>query len=278
MYKKLITILIAAIAHITPLQAEETKPLWEFGIGIAILNFPDYRGSQNQQNYSFPLPYFIYRGEKFKVNRQGVRGLLYHSERLTFDISLDGGVPVDSDDNRIRQGMPDLDPVFEIGPSLKILLAQNPAKTRKLSLRLPIRAAFATDLSYIHNEGWLFHPHLGFDTFIGATRDWKFGISAGPLYANKDYHQYYYGVAPKYATSTRPAYTAKGGYSGARFTLAVSRQLKNLWFGAFVRYDDLQNTAFEDSPLLEQKNSLMAGFGIAWVLKRSQHQVYVTSY
>jgi len=270
---KTLIIILFTIIYITPIQAEETKPLWEFGIGIAGINFPDYRGSQHQQNYLFPLPYFIYRGEKLKVNRKGMRGLLYHSKRLTLDISLDGGVPVDSDDNTIRQGMPDLDPVFEIGPSLKILLAQNTAKIMKLSLRLPVRAAFATDLSYIHNEGWLFHPHLGFDTVVGTTRDWKFGISAGALYANQDYHEYYYGVAPKYATSARPAYTAKGGYSGARFSLALSRQLQNLWFGAFLRYDDLQNTVFEDSPLLEQKESLMVGFGIAWVLKRSQQRV-----
>jgi outer membrane scaffolding protein for murein synthesis (MipA/OmpV family) len=256
---------LLAIACITTLQAEESKPLWELGVGLVGLNFPDYRGSKHQRNYLLPLPYLIYRGERLKVNREGLRGLLYDSEHIKLDISLDGGVPVESDDNTVRGGMPDLDPMFEIGPSLKILLAKN--ATSKLSLRLPVRAAFATDFTYIDHEGWLFHPQLGLDAFVDTTRHWKFGIAVGPLYASRDYHDYYYGVAH--------AYAAKGGYSGTRLAMSLSWQRDRLQFGAFLRYDDLHGTAFEDSPLLEQDHSFMAGFAIGWVLVRSQRRVSV---
>ena len=43
----------------------------------------------------------------------------------------------------------------------------------------------------------------------------------------------------------------------------------------FLRYDDLHGSAFDDSPLLEQEHSFMAGFAIGWVFKRSQRTVSV---
>jgi outer membrane protein len=271
MYKLASTLF--AITCVMSLQAEESKPLWELGVGLAGINIPDYRGARHRRNYLLPLPYLIYRGERLKVNRDGLRGLLYQSEGVRLDISIDGGVPVESDDNAIRRGMPDLKPMFEIGPSLKVLLAQNVVGTDKLSLILPLRAAFAADFTQIDHEGWLFHPQLGLD--ISATRNLKFGIAIGPLYANQDYHDYYYSVAPQYATSARSTYTAKHGYSGTRLAMTVSWQLKRLRFGAFLRYDNLQGSAFDDSPLLEQEYSFMAGFAIGWVLARSQRTVLV---
>ncbi|HDN27781.1 MAG TPA: MipA/OmpV family protein [Thioploca sp.] len=273
---KIISQLAATLLAVTftTLQAEERSPLWEAGVGLAGIHFPDYRGARHQQNYLLPMPYFIYRGDKFKINRGGLQGLLYQSARVNLDISLGGAMPVKSDDNVVRRGMPNLDPMFEIGPSLKILLAQ--ARTEKLSLRLPLRAAFATDLTHIHHAGWLFHPQLGLETVIGATRRWKFGVAVGPLYASQNYHDYYYGVAPQYATLTRPSYTGKHGYSGTRLGLSLRWQFQSLQFGAFLRYDNLSGTAFEDSPLLETEHSLMAGFGIVWVFARSKHRVSVT--
>ena len=233
MYKLASTLF--AITYVMSLQAAEIKPLWELGIGMVGLNAPDYRGSQQQRNYLLPFPYLVYRGKRFKANRDGLRGLLYQSERVRLDISMDGAVPVNSDDNIIRHGMPNLNPMFEVGPSLKVLLAQNIAGMDKLNLILPLRTAFATDFTQINHEGWLFHPQLGMN--INTANNLNFGITVGPLYADQDYHDYYYGVASQYATATRPTYTAKSGYSGTRLVMAVSWKLKHLQFGAFLRYD-----------------------------------------
>jgi len=273
---KRISILLAMIC-ITTLQAEE-KPLWEAGMGIAGLNFPNYRGSKHQQTYLLPFPYFIYRGKWLKVSRDGLRGLFYQSPRMSLDISLDGGMPSRSDEHTVRQGMPDLEPIFEIGPSLKILLAQNVAHTRKLSLKLPIRTAIATDLTHVDQVGWLFAPQIRLETVIGAEQRWRVNISAGTRYASQDYHDYYYSVAPQYATPTRTAYSAKGGYSGTRLTASLSWQLKNVRLATFLRYDNLHHTVFDDSPLFEQEHSLMAGFAIAWIFARSKKRVTITNH
>lgn len=254
----------------------EDKPLWEVGIGVAPMRLPDYRGSDESRNYVLPLPYLVYRGEILRVDRGGIYGRLFESDRVRFDISVDAGAPVDSANNRARQGMPDLDPVFEIGPSLEICLWRNCSGERLLQFRLPVRAVQATDFSSIDSIGGTAHPHLNLDfRNIGPGGGWNFGVAAGPLYASERYHDYYYQVAPAYATVTRPAYDASGGYSGMRVTVALSKRFRQLWFGAFARYDDLSGTVFGDSPLVRLHHSFMAGFGVAWILAESEQRVTI---
>jgi MipA family protein len=93
--------------------------LWEAGLGVAPITFPDYRGADEQSNFVLPLPYFVYRGERLKVDRNGPRGILFDTKRLQLDLSLNASIPVESDDNEARRGMPDIDPTLEIGPVLK---------------------------------------------------------------------------------------------------------------------------------------------------------------
>ncbi|MFZ1980807.1 MAG: hypothetical protein WAU61_05820, partial [Smithella sp.] len=40
----------------------EEKPLWELGVGLGLLQMPDYRGSDENRLYVLPYPYVIYRG------------------------------------------------------------------------------------------------------------------------------------------------------------------------------------------------------------------------
>lgn len=249
--------------------AEKSLPLWELGIGAATMHFPDYRGSEQSHRYLLPFPAVIYRGDKLKVDRKGMRGLLFDSERVTLDISLDGAVPVDSDQNGAREGMPDLDAVFEIGPSLKFTLLDS--EPFELRLNLPYRYVYSSDFNHLDSRGTLFHPNLSFD----YRRSWNIGLSLGPLYGSQEYHNYYYSVAPEYVTTKRPAYQADGGYSGMRYTLGLSRRYNGFWLGAFIRYDDLNNAAFGDSPLLTQNHALMAGVSLAWFFQHSAKRVLV---
>ena len=110
----LAALLLAALA---PSARAEPKPKWELGAGATVLRLPDYRGSDESRGYVYPLPYFVYRGEFLRLDREGLRGVLIESDRVEFDLSLFGSLPVDSSKNLARAGMPDLDPVLEIGPS-----------------------------------------------------------------------------------------------------------------------------------------------------------------
>jgi outer membrane protein len=269
----LVAILVSAAA--LPVRAAEL-PLWEFGLGPIGLRLPDYRGSDESRSYTYPFPYFIYRGDFLRVDREGVRGILFESNRVELGLSLNGTPPTDSDKNRTRQGMPDLDPTLEIGPRLNLTLAQDRAKDWRLDLRLPLRAAMAVDLPEARGIGWVFAPHLNLEThpsFLNGT--WNLGVQAGPLFATAKYHRYFYAVEPEFATPERPAYSPGGGYSGTLALAYLSRRFGSFWLGAFARYDTLKRAVFEASPLVKSDHSVMAGISVAWVFSESQQKVTV---
>ena len=256
------------------LHAEE-KPLWEAGIGAGVLTFPDYRGADRRQTYVLPVPYFVYRGEFLKADRNGVRGIFFNSDRVDLNVSVSASAPVDSIDNPTRAGMPNLKPTFEIGPSLDITLWALRARGLKLDLRLPFRAGITLESNpqYI---GWLFSPRLNLDIADAIGPGWNLGLLTGPLYGDRKQHRYFYSVAPEFATPDRPAYDARSGYGGMQFVAAVSKRFPSFWVGGFVRYDTLAGAVFDDSPLVKQKNYLAGGIAVSWILGESSRKVQAT--
>lgn len=248
-------------------------PRWEAGIGIATAYGPDYRGSNEHHSYVLPIPYLVYRGDWVRADRRGVRSELIGGESVSVNISATVGLPARSDENQARAGMPDLRPTFEVGPSLNVRFYENEERDRLLSLRLPLRGVIATNLSHTESIGWIFLPNVAFD-LLGEkkTEGWRFEVSAGPIYASNKYHDYYYAVRPEFATSTRPAYDARAGYSGASIGFTLSRRYPDYWFGTFLRYDNLQGTVFEDSPLMRTKHSLVFGVAISKIVARSSRK------
>lgn len=255
-------------------QAQQ-RPLWELGIGVAGLHLPYYRGSDSERGYLLPFPYIIYRGDFFKVDDEGIQGLLYSSDDLVLDLSLAGGVPVPSDQDGPRQGMPELAPTVEFGPSLEIRLWHEPRrKHRSLWLRLPLRAAYSVDgLDWTH-EGWVFAPYLEYYRRPAAASDPEYSVSVGPIFSDDAYHDYFYGVKPAYVTAQRPAHEGRSGYSGSRLTLTASKTLGNLSVAAFLRLDTLKGASFSDSPLLEKHSYHVIGFAVSWILGRSDTLVH----
>jgi outer membrane scaffolding protein for murein synthesis (MipA/OmpV family) len=247
------------------------KPLWELGVGVAGLRLPDYRGSDQSRSYLLPLPYIVYRGTWLKADRDGARALLLDTQRVKVDVSVAASTPTRSKDNAARAGMPNLPAVGEIGPNLNYTLAGSAANHWRLDLRLPLRAAVTLQRSpqFI---GTTFSPHLNLD-LGGVAGGWNVGMLTGPLFADRKYHEHFYGVDAAYATPQRPAYQAHGGYAGWQALAATSRRFGNTWVGAFVRYDSLHGAAFEDSPLVRRNSALTFGFGISWILATSSELV-----
>ena len=259
--------LIAWAAH-----AEE-KPLWEAGLGIGALRFPDYRGSDESKIYPVPVPYFVYRGEFLKADRGGVRGLLFDRRYAELSISVNGTIPVDSEDNAARRGMSDLKPTFEIGPSLDVHVWRSSDERLKLDLVMPLRLPVTIESSP-KSIGWVFSPRLNLDVRNVAGLDgWDFGIGAGPIYADRRFHDYFYSVDARFATPERPQFEADGGYSGMHVLASLSKRFPGYWIGAYVRYDSLSGAAFEDSPLVKSRHYLAGGIGIAWMIGQSKRMV-----
>ena len=262
-------LLLGTIAAINIDAVAESLPLWELGAGAAAIRFPDYRGSNRQQSYLLPVPVFVYRGEFFQADREKLRGLLFKTDRTELELSINGSVPVRSQDNPAREGMPNLDPTLEIGPSLNVKLYE--ANLDRLTLRLPLRSALAIDFPGMHNAGLVANPNLNLD--LRAPQGWRVGLVAGALFGDRRYHDTFYGVAPQYARAGRPAYAAPGGFSGSQFIVAVSKKFEPVWVAGFVKADFLNGAAFLGSPLVERRNNVSFGIAVTYVFARSASRV-----
>jgi MipA family protein len=271
-------LLAAALAPAGAVAQTREEPLWELGIGVAGLAFPHYRGSDQARGYVLPAPYVVYRGEFLKADRHGVRGLLFGRDNLDLNLSFGASLPVDSSENRAREGMPDLKPSVEMGASLDWTLWESQARGLKLDLRMPLRGVITIESSprYI---GYQFYPHLNIDVDApGGMSGWNLGMLAGPVYTDTKYNKYFYEVAPEFATPTRPAYTPGGGYAGTQFILAMSKRFPKYWIGGFVRFDTLNGAAFEDSALVTSKRYAAAGIAISWIFNESKQRVTVDKF
>jgi outer membrane scaffolding protein for murein synthesis (MipA/OmpV family) len=264
-------LLLAGLAAGQAVAAE--KPLWELGVGLSALSFPDYRGSDESRFFAIPFPYVVYRGTFLKADKDGIRGKFFDSDRIELNGSVGASVPVSSDDNRARQGMSDLQPTVELGPSLDIHLWRSQDRRYTLDVRLPARAA-VTVMGGMDYVGWEFSPRLVLDVSdVAGHAGWNLGMLAGPMYGSERSHDYFYSVAPQYATADRPAFDAEAGYAGSQFLVSVSRRYRKHWLGAFVRWDSLNGAVFADSPLVRQENYFAAGIAVAWIFKESSKMV-----
>jgi outer membrane protein len=266
-------VLLAGSAAIATTAGAADKPLWEFGLGVGALVFDDYRGSDTSSVYPIPVPYFVYRGKFLRADRDGLRGLLFNQRYAELNVSVNATTPVRSSDIAARRGMPDLKPTVEVGPSLDLHLWRSADRRLRLDLGVPARAAFTVEASPRH-IGWFFAPRLNLDVAdVGGRSGWNLGLLAGPLFADRSYNDYFYSVAPAFATPGRPAYQARAGYAGTQAIAALSKRFPGYWVGAFVRYDTLAGAAFADSPLVRRNGYMAAGFGIAWMISQSQRLV-----
>jgi outer membrane scaffolding protein for murein synthesis (MipA/OmpV family) len=249
------------------------EPLLEYGLGVGAVAFEDYRGSDTSHVYPLPVPYLVYNGKFLKADRDGVRGTLFDQDRVELNLSVNATTPVRSD--RERSGMPDLRPTVELGPSFELHVLHSDDARIKLDFRMPLRAAFTVEASP-RMIGWTFTPRLNLDVAdpLGFT-GWELGLLAGPLFADRRYDDYFYTVAPQYATKLRPAYQAVGGYAGTQTTAALSKRFPHFWVGAYVRYDTLSGAAFIDSPLVQSRGYWAGGVGISWMIHRSSTMVEV---
>src|SRR6266513_5868326 len=233
--------------------------------------FRSYRGADTIHVYPVPVPYLMYRGKFLRSDHNGLRGRLFDAERIELNLSVNGTTPVRNDSS--RHGMPDLRSTVEVGPALDVHLWKSDDRLLKLDLRLPARAAFTVEGSP-HVVGVFLAPNLNLD--IGQRRGddgWKLGLLAGPLFATRRYDEYFYGVAPQYASAGRPAFEARGGYAGTQLLAALTRRYPRYWLGAYLRHDSLAGASFAASPLVRRESYWSGGFGIAWIIGRSSRVV-----
>jgi outer membrane protein len=270
---------IAIVLGLTALRAPAAGeldstglPLWELGIGAAAYHQANYPGSDVRSTTGFPFPYVIYRGDWLRIDRS-LQGILYETKTAKIDFSAGATSLVDSDESDAREGMPDLDPTFEIGPALSVLLTK-PARPDSIWGRLAVRTAVSVDTGHwdFEQEGWVFDTRLRYQRpLIGETL--KLSTEIGASFADEDYLGYFYDVAPEFATRDRPAFTSGSGYAGARLGLGLSGVYGKWRWSLSGSYMNFAGTPFEDSPLLDSEHDFSVGVTVGWMFWQSKRRV-----
>jgi MipA family protein len=250
-----------AIAQQRP-EAPGAPPLWEVG-GFALgVSQQAYPGSDQQVHRALALPYFIYRGEVFRADRETVGLRAFKTPDFELDIGFAAAFGSSANDIEARRGM-------ELGPRLKWNLGAGPGNGR-WQAEFPLRAVFDLDDKAAH-RGLSFEPKLTFER--QALSGWGYSASVSAIVADQKLASTFYEVAPAEATAQRAAYAAKSGLVAWRLSTSASRSLSPDWrvFG-FVRLDSVAGAANGDSPLVRQQNGASVGVGVTYTWLRSEQR------
>lgn len=238
----------------------------EVGAGMSATHVPHYIGSDQTSNYYLPFPYIHYRSEKLNIDRNLIQSKLWGYGNFSLEVSLGGAIPVDSDNNRAREGMDDLDFIIEAGPALHYYFAGDRTKDNALFISLPLRAAIATNFTYFDHKGFTSNPSIV----------WRRGYSLngyrikpqlvlGVRNGNNDYYDYIYGVEPKFETEKRQPYEAGTGYGGWNLGYSSIVRWQDKLFALFVNYVNTEGAVYEGSPLHKQDENIFAGIAFAHI-------------
>lgn len=225
-----------------------------------------YPGSSQQIDRALVLPFFIYRGQYFRADRGSVGLRAVKTDAVEVDIGASGAFGSNSNDIEARRGMPDLGTLVEFGPRVKWNLGSGPGKGR-LRAELALRGVF--DLTdNLKDKGLTLEPELIFERSTGGGL--RYGTSVGLVFGDERLTDTFYGVAPAYATATRPAYTAHSGLIMSRLSLNLSQGLTpNLRVFGFARLSSVDGAANTASPLVRQNAGSTLGFGLLYTFARS---------
>lgn len=267
--------LVFFIPTLASAEEETAKPLWEFALAGYGLYGPAYPGSVETQGNFLPLPFPIYRGKFLRLGEdteKPIRGRLFQSDWLRLDLDMDLNFGSKSQDIEARTGMPDLDPLVEIGPELELKFTNQPSNRGNLYMALQGRAAVSFDGFSPSWRGMSFSPELRYvRNFEQHGKRLKLRLT--PTFATSDYMKYYYQVDPLFADGQRPAYNASGGYLGT--TLGVSLHLPvtpKFEVRSGARLGFLQGARNENSPLFidDTTSSVYVAFVYKfWASKRT---------
>jgi len=262
----------AARAQDEPARGGSTSgpPLWEAGVFGGVATQPAYPGADENVDRALVLPWVVYRGPLLRIDRGALTVRALRTPRTELDVGFALSLGSNASDVQARRGMPDLGTLVEFGPRLKINLGELDGDRPAWRLELPLRGVFDAGDGLRH-RGYAFEPQLVYET----RRDggWGLQASAGLVFGDRELNDTFYGVAPAFATASRPAYEARAGLIGSRAGLALSRRVgQDLRLFVFARVDSVAGGANDASPLVRRETGATAGVGLAWTLARSQRR------
>jgi MipA family protein len=257
-------------ATVVPL--EEKLPLYEYGIVGLAAQVPHFTGSDEYQTFAFPLPYFVYRGEIIKADRDGIRGIFFRYKQVETDISLAGNPP--AGDDEARTGMSDLNAIGEVGPALNYYFFDY-GERDCFFFQTTLRAAFSVDFASgleVEHQGYVSDISLIYrDSRIFKEQKIRFHASTGIRLADAAMHSYFYDVPLADVTPNRGYYEAEGGYGGMQVSGSITKELTSSFsVSSYGRWINIDGAVYEDSPLVSTNNNYIVGAMLVWKFGESE--------
>lgn len=255
----------------------KSRPRWEVGVGVGHIRGYDYPASRDHNRRTIALPFFVYRTRSVRFGGGGIRAVAIENPRIKLDLSVGGSLNANSSGDGVREGMPDLDFLFEIGPQLEVRLRDEVIDGgSRLQSRFTseIRAVFVTDFSEVNSQGLVAEAGLDINLRNVKGTGIDIGAAVDVTYANEKLQDYFYEVPTSFATTTRAEFDAKGGFLESRLTLGMGyRPRRNVavFLGAFTGI--YNGAANQESPLFETTSQTGFALGLVWTIAKSRTMV-----
>jgi outer membrane scaffolding protein for murein synthesis (MipA/OmpV family) len=255
------------------------KPQWEFGVGGGAFSGLDYPASNDTNRRAIILPFFIYRTPLFRFGGSGVRAVAIERPRVKLDLSVGGSLNASSDGDGVRQGLPDLDFLFELGPQLEFRLFEHRLASGaywQSRFTSELRAVFSTDFGGVDARGYVAELGVGANlrNILGGRVDLLSGIDF--TYASERLQDYFYEVSPQFETDSRPVFDAKAGYLESNLVIgAAFKPWRRVRIFVAIAKGFFAGAANEDSPLFEITEQTRYALGVVWTLKTSDKMIDV---
>lgn len=251
----------------------ELLPQLEFGVAAAGLQVPAYPASSVTNERQFFVPWFIYRSDNVQVKDGGVELLAYESDRLKIDLGVGGSLNADTSDTPLREGMPDLDFLLELGPRFNVPLSDetNDGIRSRLNWITSLRLALSTDFQRLDNRGPVLNTELRYRADGFANDKLSFSASLGSIWLGDELMDYFFAVDSEFATPTRPEYNASSGFlnlaASLGFSYDVTSDISTFIGLGYQSFDGAENS---DSPLFEGNSTSSIIIAASWRLYKSK--------
>lgn len=257
------------------IELEEVKPLWEAGFATISIWTPDYPGAEQGKFRHIPAPFFYYRGPVLRADEGGgLRGRFVHQSRWEMDLSIGAAFPADSEDNKARRGMEDLDWIFEFGPKAIYYILPRLSEN-KFVFELPFHIVSSTDFGRVDGRGYRTEPEVSYEDKIFLHPSLATRYFASVMFGSRQLNEYFYEVSPENALPDRAIYRARGGFMGSKIGFRISWQAtRNLRFIAGYTGTSYEGAINEDSPLMKDRWTHAGAIGFLWKFYESDARGY----
>lgn len=258
-------LLIIFFAQVYAAELRTRKPLYALGLGGFTSILPDYPAANDFQRRTIVIPFFRYRGKTFRSDDEGTRAIFSKQSKFKMELSFGGSFPANSDGNKARVGMDDLDWTFEIGPRLVYEFYKN--DEGRVRVQLPLRVVSVTDFSYLKLQGYRYGPEFQYEKIFSYNFEFNYWLSFN--YLDEGLSDYFFEVPTGNARSNRREYDAPGGFLGYDHAASFMVRHKDLRVFFGVVYSDYRNAMVENSPLFKNAENTITFIGFSYIFSKS---------